>query len=37
MDSYGPLSAECYGIWFPTDREYEDANLYRSYVKKRAA
>ena len=31
MDSYGPLSSEAYGLWFP-EKEYEDADFYRSYL-----
>jgi SAM-dependent methyltransferase len=32
MDSYGELSSECYGIWFPENEEYEDAKLYEKYI-----
>jgi SAM-dependent methyltransferase len=32
MESYGQLSSECYGLWFPEDQEYEDAALYRQYI-----
>jgi SAM-dependent methyltransferase len=33
MESYGQLSSECYGLWFPENQEYEDAALYRKYIK----
>ncbi|MBS0634771.1 MAG: class I SAM-dependent methyltransferase [Verrucomicrobia bacterium] len=34
MESYGKLSSECYGVWFPENQEYEDAALYRKYIQK---
>lgn len=34
MQSYGRISSEAYGIWFPeTKKDYEDADFYRRFIK----
>ena len=32
MVSYGPISAEAYGIWFP-EKQYEDADFFRKFIR----
>lgn len=33
MPSYGPLSSEAYGIWFP-EQKYEDTDFFESWIRK---